>query len=325
MSIALRTQKAAHRNTQHAVHSLDRVVLTVPDIPAAQAFTTAFGLDVRAAGNRLDLHTFGHPHRWVELHAAPDRRKLQYLRFACFAEDFDAIVARMVQSGVARSAPHALGNSEGAWFCHPDGFPVQLVVGPKTSPDSKSPHTPPRAVPVGSGAAPTRSQVLPVQPRRLSHVAFFSAALPQAIAFYEALGLRVTDRSGDIIVFLSGIHGSDHHMVALLGSEAPGVHHTSWDVGAIDEVGMGMEQMLRAGYPQGWGVGRHVLGSNYFYYARAPWDSYCEYSFDIDYVPGDHDWQGADYPPEDSFYVWGPAVPPEFVLNGEAPAPAANA
>jgi hypothetical protein len=100
-------------------------------------------------------------------------------------------------------------------------------------------------------------------------------------------------------------------------SDGPGLHHLSWDVASIDEVGRGMEQMYGAGFTRGWGVGRHVLGSNYFYYARDPWGSYSEYSFDIDYVPGDFEWRAGDHPPEDSFYAWGPAVPEEFITNFE--------
>ena len=76
--------------------------------------------------------------------------------------------------------------------------------------------------------------------------------------------------------------------------------------------------MRDRGYHEGWGVGRHVLGSNYFHYVRDPWRSYAEYSFDIDFVPVDLDWPAADHPPEDSFYVWGPSVPEDFVTNFES-------
>jgi Glyoxalase/Bleomycin resistance protein/Dioxygenase superfamily len=95
------------------------------------------------------------------------------------------------------------------------------------------------------------------------------------------------------------------------------LHHTSWDVSSLDDVGEGSEQLRTAGYPDGWGVGRHVLGSNYFYYARDPWGSFAEYSFDIDYVAKGKDWVSGDYPPEDSFYLWGPAVPEWFTVNTE--------
>ena len=73
-------------------------------------------------------------------------------------------------------------------------------------------------------------------------------------------------------------------------------------------------------------MGRHVLGSNYFRYVRDPWGSFAEYSYDIDFIPADVEWQAADHPPEDSFYVWGPPVPDDFIVNHEnrkPPEPAA--
>ena len=72
-----------------AVHSLHRFVFTVPDLDVAQSFYSAFGLDVRRTAERLDLHTFGHPHRWGSIYGAPGRKKLQYLSFAVYPEDLD--------------------------------------------------------------------------------------------------------------------------------------------------------------------------------------------------------------------------------------------
>jgi hypothetical protein len=77
-------------------------------------------------------------------------------------------------------------------------------------------------------------------------------------------------------------------------------------------------QMAAKGYTSGWGLGRHVLGSNYFHYVRDPWGSYCEYASDIDYIPADVDWRSGDHPPEDSFYVWVPEPPKDFAVNYEA-------
>ena len=85
----------------------------------------------------------------------------------------------------------------------------------------------------------------------------------------DVLGLRVSDTSGDVIAFLHSPHGSDHHLIALAKSGGLGLHHTSWCVASLDDVGLGMEQMSAAGHGEGWGVGRHVLGSNYFRYVRA--------------------------------------------------------
>ena len=316
--IQLRTEKHPARAAVHGVHSLDRFVFTVPDLDEAARFYDAFGLELRRDGDRLDLHTLGHPHAWGTLCQAPGPKKLQYLRFACFAEDLEVIAGRARQHGLLRSEPHALGDSQGIWLTHPDGFPVQVMVGPKSAPDARAERIVEARPPVGTGASPARSRIPKVRPRRLSHILLFSPDVGRASAFFaDVLGLRVSDRSADIIVFMHGAHGSDHHLIAMAKSDGPGLHHTSWDVGSLDEVGRGMEQMFTAGHPRGWGVGRHVLGSNYFYYVRDPWGSYAEYSFDIDYVPGDFDWTAADHPPEDSFYAWGPAVPQDFITNFE--------
>ena len=314
----LRTDKHPARADWHGVHSLDRFVFTVPDLEEARRFYDAFGLELRREGDRLDLYTEGHPHAWGAIFEAPGRKKLQYLRFGCFAEDLDALAARADRLGIPRCDPHPLGNAEGLWLQHPDGYPVQVAIAAKTMVDVRSEPVVAPPVPVGTGASLNRSRIPKVRPRRMSHVLLFSPDVPRAAAFYEnALGLRLTDRSLDIIAFLHGAHGSDHHLLAIAKSEGPGLHHSSWDVGSIDEVGRGMEQMLTAGYKRGWGVGRHVLGSNYFYYVQDPWGSFSEYSFDIDYVPGDYDWKSADHPPEDSFYAWGPEVPGDFVTNHE--------
>jgi catechol 2,3-dioxygenase len=160
-----------------------------------------------------------------------------------------------------------------------------------------------------------------VQPRRLSHVLMFTPDVDRAIAFYrDVLGLRLADRSGDGIAFMYGMHGSDHHMVAFAKSEAPGFHHSSWDVPSVEEVGLGGMQMADRGFRNGWGPGRHVLGSNYFWYVQDPWGSFAEFSADIDYLPRDAAWEAGDHPPQDAFYLWGPEPPPYFVTNHEASA-----
>ncbi|TIV87467.1 MAG: metapyrocatechase, partial [Mesorhizobium sp.] len=94
--------------------------------------------------------------------------------------------------------------------------------------------------------------------------------------------------------------------------------HTSWDVPLIDNVGQGAMQMADKGFSRGWGLGRHVLGSNFFHYIRDPWGSYAEYSCDIDYIPAEMDWESKDHDPEDSFYIWGPTPPDDFARNYEA-------
>jgi catechol 2,3-dioxygenase-like lactoylglutathione lyase family enzyme len=301
----------------HAVHSVQRFVFSVPDLQVAAHFFSSFGLDVRQQGKRLDLHTVGHPHTWASVHESGQTKRLEYLSFGIDAGDEAALAARIAEHGLACD-PHPLSDGRGLWLRNPDGIAVQLVVAPKVSPSQKSPAHPKAAVAKGQGAAPSRSQVQPVRPRQLSHVLFFTPDVPRMVRFCtDILGLRLSDHSGEGIAFMHGAHGSDHHLVAFAKSDGPGLHHSSWDVGSIDEVGCGSEQMRSAGYTHGWGVGRHVLGSNYFYYVRDPWGSWAEFSHDIDFIAHDLDWPAADHPPQDSMYVWGPAVPEDFITNHE--------
>ena len=117
-----------------AVHSLHRFVFSVPDLGEAAAFYRAFGLDVRETDGHLDLHTFGHPHRWGSIYQRAGPKRLEYLSFGAYADDFDALVAPLGQLGIATTKPHPLADEQGVWFADPDGTAVEIVVAPKVSP-----------------------------------------------------------------------------------------------------------------------------------------------------------------------------------------------
>ena len=305
------------------VHSVYAVAFSVPDLDEASRFYKAFGLDVRQEAKRLDLYTFGHAHRWGAVHEAAGPKKLLYVSFGCFAEDLEPMRSRAESLGVVQAPPHGLADQDGLWIQHPDGFPIQVRVAPKSMPDVASVGIPDELNTVGRGRAPNRSKVAQVRPRRLAHILLFSKDVQRSVDFYESvLGLRVSDRSGDGVAFMHARHGSDHHLVAFAKSKGPGLHHMSWDVASVNEVGLGMGQMQAAGYGRGWGIGRHVLGSNYFFYVRDPWGSYSEYSYDIDYIGSDVQWAMGDHPPADSFYLWGPDAPEDFITNYELEEPA---
>ena len=298
------------------VHSLHECHMAVPDLKIAQSFYDSFGLDVREEGNGLGLYTKGSPHRWVSISEGP-RKKFGYFSFGLFEEDFQPFAKRLHTLGVARVDPPKHLASNGVWFHDQDGNLIEARVAEKTSPNQKSDFGIVSAA-GGERGAPYRSTAGRSHPRRLSHALLFTPDVAKAVDFYSrVLGLRLSDRSGDIIAFMHGVHGSDHHMVAFAKSNAPGHHHYSWDVGSISEIGIGAMHMLDKGYDRGWGLGRHVLGSNYFHYVRDPWGSYSEYSADIDYVPSDCDWPAGDHPAHDSLYVWGPNLPDDFIHNYE--------
>jgi catechol 2,3-dioxygenase-like lactoylglutathione lyase family enzyme len=308
---------ATRRPGELGVHSLDQFHFVVPDLATAQHFYGEFGLELGTKGNLITLGTYGQPHVWGTIGEGP-RKKYGYVSFGAFEDDLERFSQHLQEMGVQRLDPPPGIDSNGIWFRDHDGIMVEIKVAAKSSPDEKSQFGA-RSCGPGERGAPFRSTMPRTYPRRLAHVLMFTRDVQKAVEFYtRVLGLRLSDRSGDNIAFLHGIHGSDHHMVAFARSDAPGHHHFSWDVGSVDAIGAGAMHMLDKGYAKGWGLGRHVLGSNYFHYVQDPWGSFCEYSADIDYIPATTDWASADHPPEDSFYAWGPNVPDDFIHNYEA-------
>ncbi|KPF84130.1 VOC family protein [Novosphingobium sp. AAP93] len=300
-----------------AVHSIDHFAQQVPDLAEARRFYEAFGLDVHDEAGGLALYTFGNPHCWARLHPAAAMR-LHYICFGIYAEDEAAFAAHLDAAGVKRIAAPAGATEEGIWFAGFDGLLLNIRVADKVSPMAKSSFVT-HSTAAGESGAVFNSVAPKTLPRHLSHFAIYTSDVIAATAWYEqTLGLRLSDGSGPVVAFLHGAHGSDHHLLALVTSTHRGLHHSSWDVGSVQEVGLGSAQMLRAGYTRGWGVGRHVLGGNYFYYASDPWGSHAEFSADIDYIPADCDWpSNPGHDPGDSFYLWGPNLPEGFIDNSE--------
>jgi catechol 2,3-dioxygenase-like lactoylglutathione lyase family enzyme len=290
-----------------------------PDLQEATAFYEAFGLAVSIeADGLLRLRTYGDPHVWAVIGTGP-RKRVAYAAFGAFEDDLERFEQRLDALGVPREPPPATpaGDKRDLWFRDPNGMLLCIRAAPKVMPDSKDTRVS-RPCSAGERGAPLRADAPVVRPRRLAHTLFFTPDIDASIAFYtEVLGLRLSDCAGPV-AFLHGAHGSDHHLIAFAQStRSVGYHHSAWDVATINEVGLGAAQMAAAGHDRGWGFGRHVLGSNYFYYVRDPWGSYAEYSFDIDYVPAEMEWP-ATYPsPENSLHLWGPNPPDDFVINHE--------
>ena len=301
------------------IHSLDHFSMTVPKLAEAARFYGAFGLDVRNEKDGLGIYTFGHKHRWAILREGP-HKKLDYLSFGAFEDDIPRFAEQLKRANAEMLRTPANADAESLWFLENNGIPFEIKAAEKTSPSGKHPDSSWAVRPQpGSQGAPARGRAPTVFPSRLTHCLLWARDLPETTAFYKkTLGLRLSDEAGES-AFLHAVHGCDHHVVGMVQSDNPGFHHCSWITGSIQEVGQGAMQMADKGYAQGWGMGRHVLGSNYFHYVRDPWGSFCEYAYDIDYIPVDHDWKEGHYSPDSGLYLWGPTPPDYFFHSTDAP------
>lgn len=299
-----------------AVKALLHYALEVPDPGAGEKFYRAFGLvDAPPTSSAVRLRPAPVAREAVMLYGGPKKR-LHHLAFGAPGAEFEATRESLERAGVREIDPPRGAPDGGLWIRDPDGNLVnvrdeRLPVPPPEPPLTlNSPgHTPRQA----ARGCPDRGDV---RPRRLSHVLLFSGDLPRQIEFYrKVLGMKLSDTAQSVIAFLRCT--TDHHNLALLASRGPGFHHGSFEVGSIDEIAMGAQRMHDAGRPEGWGLGRHVIGSNFFYYARDPWGSWAEYFHDLDHIPEQCAWEPRDFPEEDALYRWGPPVPADFGLNRE--------
>jgi catechol 2,3-dioxygenase len=286
------------------VHSLDHVVLAVPDLAPAQRFYSDLGLEVEPADGALALKTPGCEQQWGIV-VEDKRKRLHHLSFGCYPDDLAYLQERAEAKGIELVDPPKGFERNGFWCRDPAGVLSEIKVAAKTSPDHKTSGTW-SSTPEGVAGTPVRAKAPVVRPRRLSHVLVFTPDIDRALDFYPGiLGLRLSDRS-DKVAFMHAIHGSDHHILAFAQSDGPGLHQCSWDMRGIDDIGLGAMHMAGKGYSKGWGLGRHVLGSNYFHYVQDPWGSYAEYSCDIDFV-------GRRPPPAGGFFLSvGPRAAPRF-------------
>ncbi len=130
--------------------------------------------------------------------------------------------------------------------------------------------------------------------------------------FTEGLGFKVSDYMGERAAFLRC--SVEHHTVLVMAAPVSFLHHTSWQVDDIDEVGRGAHAMLE-GAPERhiWGLGRHHAGANFFWYLKDPGGNFSEYYSDMDTIPEDELWSPEVLHGLAGLYSWGPPPPPSFL------------
>ena len=303
-----------------SIRSLQHIALTVPDAAVGKQFYGDFGLEARDDGKRVVMRCHGRDQDQVILLEGP-KRKMHHICFGARPEAIAELKTRLEKNGTELLDAPKEAPGDGAWFRDVDGLLVNVRPA-APAPWAPAPewkiNNPGHLNRAGIPGNPARNA--PVRPRRLGHTLRFTPNLDKQLDFYaRVVGMRLSDRSHDIIGFLrNGEGGSDHHVLAFLKDDRPGYHHASFEVGNVDEVGLGACRLIDKGYRNGWGLGRHVIGSNFFFYLRDPWGSFSEYYFDLDYIPEACAWEPRDFPPEDSLYVWGPPCPADFGENKES-------
>lgn len=124
-----------------------------------------------------------------------------------------------------------------------------------------------------------------IKPRTLSHVVYFVPDVAKAEAFYTRLGFVTTDRFNHLGPFMRPGGMQEHHtlfMLQRMNEHMVGCNHFTFHLGSANEVLQHGWQFVKKGYQSFWGPGRHVLGSNFFWYFNSPFGAVMEVDADMD-------------------------------------------
>ncbi|MER6809456.1 VOC family protein [Spirillospora sp. NPDC000708] len=290
-----------------ALHRLGSVTIGVPDVGAVAAYYEEFGL-TREGDGWLSTTDGG---RQLRLVPAPTRRLAGLSIGADDPDDVRSVESRLRALGLAVEVT----DSRVAAIEPVTGVRVEVAVSPRVAqPEvAATPYNGPGRADRGTGRAPGILREGRVRPRRLGHVVMGSVDQEAGRRFFtEGIGLKISDEVPGVASFMRC--STDHHNVLVSGAPVNFVHHTSWQVDDVDEIGRGATAML-AGHPERhvWGLGRHHVGSNFFWYLKDPAGNFAEYYSDMDCVVDDALWKPEVWDGAKSLFSWGPPPPPSFV------------
>lgn len=295
-----------------ALHGLRTITIGVPDVASTVDYYRDFGLSLSTPGDgrTAGLSTVDGGEQ-LELVTAPRRGLRSVTVGVDDLDDLGRAAASLTRLGVgSRREETALSTADPA-----TGVEIRLQVASRPA-VTRTPvpgYNAPGDIVRATSRAPGVLRNTSVRPRKLGHVVFGSTDQPTSERFFtEGLGFKVSDRIPGVAAFLRC--STDHHNVLVQQAPVPLLHHTSWQVDDVDEVGRGASAMLAKDPARHvWGLGRHHIGSNFFWYLKDPAGNFSEYYSDMDCVLDDQLWTPEDWTDARALYSWGPPPPPSFL------------
>jgi len=305
------------------ITSLQYVALGIPEMKAGIDFYETFGLETVNRADHVAMRCVGRAQDQIVLIETGSKRRLHHFSLGTSEKGLQAIAAKLEQARIARLDRPYAGAPDGLWFRDPEGTLVNVQVA-EPAPYLKDSVAPPINRPGiiarvdAKGCPPFDMQP---RPRRMGHfIAFARDVWAQSKFYCDNLGFQVSDRIVDgYAAFMRTTGDSDHHVLAMLKSDAPGFHHASFEMPDIDSSEVAAARLFAKGYRHAWGPGRHGVGSNYFHYFRDPWNGMCEYFYDMDFIPEKSAWQAKEWTKPAGMFLWSAdgKPPPDFGQNYE--------
>ncbi len=323
-----------------SLHRISSITIRVPDPVASGRFFEAFGLGA-LGGGRYATRDGGEQ---VRVEAAVPRGLRRLAVAVDDPDDLDRIATALRGAGhdVRRwndpdgvtHSHHAgamdrgtgVGSSVGGEsdvveVVEPvTGVTVAVEVAPRLSPSAVVPAAlnAPGAVHRYDRPAASVLEDSPVRPSNLTHLVLTSPDQPATLAFFtDLLGFEISDALPGVIAFTRC--GEVHHNLALQQAPMAMLHHVAFEVDSVDDVARGGSRLIEAdAEAHVWGLGRHAIGSNWFWYLREPGGNYMEYSADIDRISSQELYRAKQWAPREHFYAMGPPPPPVFLDPADA-------
>jgi catechol 2,3-dioxygenase-like lactoylglutathione lyase family enzyme len=305
-----------------SLHRLSHIQVGIPEhaLGATRAFYCDFGLTELAPG-RFASSDGGEQLAFV---AAP-RRALLALRVGVDdADDLGRAAVSLAKLGVSATQSGAsLAATEPV-----TGIRVTLAIEPRLVQKGAAQlatNGPGRALRTNSRSAAAVARAEKPRPHKLSHVVTTSPDPAATRRFFmEGVGFRLSD---EVPAFGAAFMrcSEDHHNVLVQPGPFPFLHHTAWEMDDVDAVGAAAAAMIAADPKRHtWGLGRHAIGSNYFWYLRDPAGNFAEYTSDLDVIADEEAWRVASSVPAHGLASWGPPLPREFLMPDDIAALAAG-
>lgn len=287
-----------------SIRGVDRVILGVDEMDAAQKFLHDFGLTEREKGQHgavfealdgTDLVLRGANDHALPMPVGAATNAREIIWGVDSTEALQAIGAELSKDRQVAMGSDGILRSRDA-----TGYAIAFQVTTRHGYDASQPLL------NAAGTSPQRVNrrvdfKAPHRPRSLGHIVLFVPDLVSARDFYtKHLGFRITDTFRDRSCFLRADGSSDHHNLFLIQNPgmAGGLHHIEFHFGDFNEVMMGGRRLTEKGWKTYSGPGRHVLGSNYFWYFKTPCGGALELACDMDYVTDDWDAGEWEYTPD---------------------------
>ncbi len=309
-----------------SLHRLRSIEIGVPEasLAATRAFYAELGLGEVAPGC-FATEDGGEQLRIV---AAPRRQLLALSVGVDDADDLARAAAALAKLGIAserkrrfaaRSEAKPSEVEAGATLCAADpatSVRAELAIEPRVYSKPRAQlgtNAPGRAMRIDARSPAVLARAKP-RPRKLSHVVITSADADASRRFFsDGLGFRVSDEAPAIGAAFMRC-STDHHNLLVQRGPLSFLHHTAWEMEDVDAVGAAAAAMVAANPARHvWGLGRHGIGSNYFWYLRDPAGNFAEYASDLDVIVDEEAWRVASSLEAHPLAAWGPPVPREFL------------